>query len=206
MFKPLTQILTTALLLCVAALPAAAEQDGFVRISDEQTSSTPDGFVPPSPIQQTSFQQVSCNECGTSSCTSNGCGTEACGRTARRCDIGYCDSCDPYSNCKSCRGKGCKTCKGEAGPFKRFLQCKFGFLFPSGCGGKGCPPFGHYGMVYAVDPSYADPRDSQVYGTQGWGTPMAVPMAPTVRHTYNYSWGVPASRITPISVPGPMTY
>ena len=74
------------------------------------------------------------------------------------------------------------------------LKCKWGYLHP------GDTPFiGTYERVYAVDPHYADGRDGQVYSSQVTGVPMAVPLAPTVHHTYNYGWGVPSSRLTPVS-------
>lgn len=79
------------------------------------------------------------------------------------------------------------------------LKCKFGSIIPTGCGGGGCPPIGAYERVYAVDPHYADARDGNVYASQVTGVPMAVPLAPNVHHTYNYGWGVPSSRLTPIS-------
>ena len=59
-------------------------------------------------------------------------------------------------------------------------------------------------MVYAVDPNYFDGRDGQLYSAEGYGVPMAVPLAPNVGHTYNYSWGLPASRLTPISNVAPV--
>ena len=62
-------------------------------------------------------------------------------------------------------------------------------------------PVGTYRMVYPVNPSYSNPRDARVYGAQGAGVPIVVPLAPTVRSGYNYSGGLPASRLTPISVP-----
>jgi hypothetical protein len=76
---------------------------------------------------------------------------------------------------------------------------KLAYFHPMGNGGEGVPPFGCYHLVYAADPSYFDPRDGQIYAAQGWGVPMAVPLAPTVRHTMNYSTGIPSSRLTPIS-------
>lgn len=76
---------------------------------------------------------------------------------------------------------------------------KFNYFKPSGCCGEGCPPFGCYKRVYATEPHYMDGRDSQVYASPMTGHPTAVPLAPTVRHQYNYSWGVPSSRLTPIS-------
>ncbi len=86
------------------------------------------------------------------------------------------------------------------------IRCKFGYFIPTGCCGKGCPPLGRYRMVYAVDPGYFDARDGQVYATQGTGTPVAVPLAPNVNSTYNYGWGIPSSRLTPISRTQPPHY
>jgi len=81
----------------------------------------------------------------------------------------------------------------------------FGWLVPSGNCGQGTPPVGKYHMTYAHQPDYFDPRDTQLYGAQGYGMPMTVPLAPNVRHAYNYSAGVPASRITPVSNYNPQT-
>lgn len=64
---------------------------------------------------------------------------------------------------------------------------------------QGCPPVGLYSAVYPVNPYHFDGRDGQVYAAQGVGGPVSVPLAPNVRHTYNYGWGVPSSRLTPIS-------
>lgn len=85
----------------------------------------------------------------------------------------------------------------------QIARCKFGYFIPTGCGGAGCPPFGVYRMVYPADPSYFDQRDGQVYAAAGYGGPVAVPIAPNVEHTYNYGWGLPSSRLTPISHPTP---
>lgn len=79
------------------------------------------------------------------------------------------------------------------------IHGKFAYFHPMGNGGEGVPPFGCYHLVYPLNPSYSDPRDSQIYAAQGWGVPMSVPLAPTVRHTMNYSTGIPSSRLTPIS-------
>ncbi len=80
-----------------------------------------------------------------------------------------------------------------------YLRCKLGYFLPSGCGGAGCKPFGHYTRVYADDPGYFDGRDGQIYAVPGVGGPVSVPLAPNVRHAYNYGWGVPSSRLTPVS-------
>jgi len=56
-----------------------------------------------------------------------------------------------------------------------------------------------YCMTYAVNPWYCDHRDGSVYAAYGYGAPMTVPLAPTVTNQYNYGWGVPSGRLTPIS-------
>lgn len=76
-------------------------------------------------------------------------------------------------------------------------------LAESGGNGAGVPLMGHYAITYPVDPNYFDGRDGQVYAAQGYAGPVSVPLAPIVRHTYNYGWGIPSSRLTPISHPIP---
>lgn len=76
-------------------------------------------------------------------------------------------------------------------------------LDESGGDGVGVPLIGCYRLTYPVNPSYFDSRDGQVYAAQGYGGPVSVPLAPVVRHTYNYGWGIPSSRLTPISHPMP---
>jgi len=56
----------------------------------------------------------------------------------------------------------------------------------------------HHRGIYPANPSYADPRDSRIYSAQGYGIPMSVPLAPIVKYQYNYGWGLPASRLTPV--------
>lgn len=82
-----------------------------------------------------------------------------------------------------------------------YFKCKFGYFVPTGGNGQGIPWVGHYGRVYPVNPHHQDPRDGQAYAAQGYGIPMAVPLAPVVGHTYEYGWGVPSSRLTPVSHP-----
>ncbi len=113
-----------------------------------------------------------------------------------------------YPNSAHCRG-GCwlddqadmffARNKQNSDIFCDHIHGKFAYFTPMGNGGEGAPPFGHYNLVYAANPSYFDPRDSNQYAAPGWGAPMAVPLAPMVRHTMNYSSGMPASRLTPIS-------
>lgn len=99
-------------------------------------------------------------------------------------DDGYCDSC--YGG-------------GKGGAMLEYFRCKFGYFIPTGCGGAGCPPLGKYARVYPQDPGYFDQRDGQAWGAAGYGVPIAVPLAPVVGHQYNYSWGIPSSRLTPVS-------
>lgn len=82
---------------------------------------------------------------------------------------------------------------------KNYFLCKFGYFVPTGNGGTGAPFIGSYARVYPQDPSYFDQRDGQLWGAEGYGAPVAVPLAPVVGHQYNYSWGIPSSRLTPIS-------
>jgi hypothetical protein len=117
------------------------------------------------------------------------------GRHGRN-SYGNCDECS-YGHsgfAGKCKTANCKLC-----------DCLFGWMIPSGCGGQGCPPVGKYHMTYADQPSYIDQRDTQLYAAQGYGMPMSVPLAPNVHHAYNYSSGIPASRITHIGNYNPRT-
>lgn len=65
------------------------------------------------------------------------------------------------------------------------------------------PPWGNYHIAYPVNPYHFDQRDGRIYAAQGYGHPVGVPLAPNVEHTYNYGWGVPSSRLSPVSrMPG----
>lgn len=81
----------------------------------------------------------------------------------------------------------------------------FGWLIPAGHGGQGSPLIGKYHINYAQNPHHFDPRDGGMYAAQGYGTHVTVPLAPNVRHQYNYGWGMPSSRITHVSNIAPYT-
>lgn len=100
-----------------------------------------------------------------------------------------------------CRGGFRAHCADKCYNFKQYMRCKFGYFYPTGNGGTGIPMFGKYARVYPENVNYFDGRDGQVYGAEGYGTPIAVPLAPVVGHTYNYGWGIPSSRLTPVSRP-----
>ncbi|MFN0055146.1 MAG: hypothetical protein ACKV0T_23475 [Planctomycetales bacterium] len=65
---------------------------------------------------------------------------------------------------------GCRRCRGM-------------------CHGRYRGPYG------AVNPGYYDPRDTKLYAAKSYGVPIGVPLAPVVKHTYEYGWGVPSSRL-----------
>jgi hypothetical protein len=97
-------------------------------------------------------------------------------------------------------GQG-EACNGDAncsGP-----SCGCGIWHMCWCGdhGYGCRflDWHCYTMAYPINPWYYDPRDTRVYAAAGFGAPMTIPLAPTVQTQVNYGWGIPASRITPIS-------
>ena len=98
-------------------------------------------------------------------------------------------------SCPHCRtGSSVRSAGiGRRGSLLDFFRCKKRKL------AKGVAPLGHYKMIYAVDPYQFDKRDGQLYGAQGYGVPIAVPLAPNVHHTYNYGWGIPSSRLTPVT-------
>jgi hypothetical protein len=108
-----------------------------------------------------------------------------------RATLGHGDTCDGDANCNGAHGH-CgiwHTCLGgpENGYGCRFLD------------------FHSYTMAYPVNPWYYDPRDTRVYAAAGFGAPMTVPLAPNVQTQVNYGWGIPASRITPISRVAPQS-
>jgi hypothetical protein len=113
--------------------------------------------------------------------------------------LGY-NECPDNAHCGSgffekC-GRGCRRLGNKCFDFWGDMDSLFG-------NGPGQPLVGHYKVTYPVNPGYFDGRDGQVYAAQGYGGPVSVPLAPVVRHTYNYGWGVPSSRLTPISRPLP---
>ena len=107
-------------------------------------------------------------------------------------------------------GSACRDCyRGQSMSFHnknaRLADKLFGWMIPSGCCGQGCPPVGAYHMTYADQPDYINPNDTQIYATHQYGMPITVPLAPNVNHTYNYSAGIPSSRITTIGNYNPQT-
>jgi hypothetical protein len=111
-----------------------------------------------------------------------------------------CDSCSPLHSwwCEQQYKSQCRRAYRNHVLAAHFHN-KFNYFTPGGSCGEGAPLWGHYKRVYATEPHYSHPADSQVYASPMTGHPTAVPLAPTVRHQYNYSWGMPSSRLTPIS-------
>jgi hypothetical protein len=105
------------------------------------------------------------------------------GSAAATCNSGNCGNCPPQR-----RGLLGSCCLLNSGCGCRFLDMH-------------C-----YNYTYAYNPWYTDCRDGRLYAAYGWGAPMTVPLAPTVTNQHNYGWGIPSSRLTPISrvAPNPM--
>lgn len=174
----------------VATLSAVAQETpGIVRITKPSTAAV----ISQQRVQQASFGHF---HGGYSNCDN--------------CQYGNAGGC-PTGNCPSGGAGGCPTCwPGCPAGCNRsqcsqdminYFHCKFGYFIPTGAGGAGVPFCGKYARVYPQDPYYFDQRDGQAWGAQGYGMPMAVPLAPVVGHTYNYGWGTPSSRLTPVSRP-----
>lgn len=140
------------------------------------------------------------------------------------CPVEYGPSCPPgYGDCPTghcqngcCHGPFCKytygahdttTLPGKLNAHdRRFRQslyrgflksAKLAFCIPYTVGAAMIP---HVSYT-SVQPGYIDPRDTagNVYAAEGYGVPVSVPMAPVVKHQYNYGWGVPSSRLTRIN-------
>lgn len=154
-----------------------------------------------------------CNSGRNTGCQSGQCDYYPSGREARkmRKNSGECDVClsDDYDDrmcrlfARACPDDGCtrwptRWWRGQQLNYlsrnQRLSNTLFGWMVPSGL-----PPVGCYNVTYANDPGYSDGRDGgTAYGAQGYGVPVNVPLAPNVRQSYNYSWGTPSSRITPM--------
>ncbi len=102
----------------------------------------------------------------------------------------------PYCHLHNCLYADCHLCKClyAEGPYRRGDR---------GGWHREVPAIGCYYMAYPVNPYHFDQRDGRIYAAQGYGYPVGVPLAPNVEHTYNYGWGLPSSRLTPVSrMPG----
>ncbi|MDG1893318.1 MAG: hypothetical protein P8J37_00255 [Fuerstiella sp.] len=151
-----------------------------------------------------------CNGCNGNGCNGNGCDGNGCyGNGYRRRMTRLFAGAVPQDSCNS-QSWAKRWWRGQYANYhgrnQRLANHLFGWMVPSGCCGQGCPPVGKYQVTYADNPGYADHRDNgQAYGVQGYGVPLSVPLAPTVRQAYNYSWGTPSSRITPMGNYTPQT-
>ena len=112
-----------------------------------------------------------------------------------------------HGACPNCNGNPCRCGHGHGHVDygDKVFSCLFGWAFPSGACGQGLPLVGKYHMVYADQPGYVNPADTQLYSAPGYGMPVTVPLAPTVNYQYNYSSGLPASRVTTIGTWNPIT-
>lgn len=226
---------STAALCVILTAGISVAQDGVVRISDRSNTPAPngEGVVRMSgsrgpAIQRTSFVMAEPNDCNTyfASCDSTGmpacwcqqcqCSPCQCGARGGRRNGSFGDIHRDHVNTLFAGSADCETgstvrdCwRGQSLSFRnknaRLGNLLFGWMVPSGCCGQGCAPVGAYHVTYADQPDYIDQRDTQLYAAQGYGMPITVPLAPNVNHTYNYSAGVPASRVTHIGNYNPQT-
>ncbi len=195
--KPLLQKMLSASLAVglslLASMDVVAQDDsgGFVRITKPKTSQVVDQQVTPAGFRHATRHQVIGQDCDcqneTYDCWGDGTACRKHGLGNLWCKSGH------------CHGLYYHDCTGE--DMCNYFRCKFGYFIPSGAGGAGVPWVGKYSRVYPQDPYYFDGRDGQAWAAQGYGVPMAVPLAPVVGHTYNYGWGIPSSRLTPVSRP-----
>jgi hypothetical protein len=208
---------TVAAGLCLFAGFSANAQDdsaGIVRISKPSTAAATAAGAQVTPVgfghwggagydcQNGCPNGSGCQfgDCQSGNCPFGGC--KSCfGKSWGGCQYGGC----PWGGCQygGCPWSGCNNCcrAGCGQAMCDYFRCKFGYFIPTGAGGAGVPHWGKYSRVYPQDPYYFDQRDGMAWAAQGYGMPMAVPLAPVVGHTYNYSWGTPSSRLTPVSRP-----
>ena len=225
----MTRFLLSAAMLVVAggaiandAAPEAATDDetAVVRLADLNEADAADTGVQVVRGQSPCTGADCAPSCSAPNCsapTANGCcGCGKCASYGSHCGDPNCQNC---GHCSSCGPKSKLACwlsaqgslhrarnARNAAMLHSYARCKFGYFCPSANCGAGAPLVSKYGMVYSLDPSYADPRDADRYAASETGLHMNVPLAPNVRHTMNYSWGLPSSRLTPIrhgSVVGP---
>ncbi len=192
--------------LSLLALTYASAQEnsvGIVRITQRRTGEVVSQQVTPASFQLGQRHQRASTNCD---CQHN-CPT---GSVGNPCPSGWTGD-SMGSECRQCRGHhpwgnhfGCQygNCHDDSGQAMcDYFRCKFGYFIPTGAGGAGVPWVGKYSRVYPQDPHYFDQRDGQTWAAQGYGAPIAVPLAPVVGHSFNYGWGIPSSRLTPISHP-----
>ena len=167
-----------------------------------------------------------CNGCNGNVCNGNVCyapmdcnSVFSSGYDRERCRNGRCNGNGGYCqndtticahSMDSGTGSGCRDYwHGQSMSFRnknaRLADHLFGWMIPSGCCGSGCPPCGKYHITYADQPDYINPNDTQLYAAQGYGMPITVPLAPNVNYSYNYSAGLPSSRLTQIGNYNPQT-
>ena len=205
LLRKIVRVSIAAGLCLLASVSANAQEDsvGIVRITKLKTSA-----MAPHQVTPTAFQNADQCQPATANCDcQNGVGGNqgpcpadwngnSAGVQCRRCRGSHGGLWGNHSGCP------CNDCNGDSGQAMcDYFRCKFGYFIPTGAGGAGVPFCGHYSRVYPQDPYYFDQRDGQAWAAQGYGTPIAVPLAPVVGHTYNYGWGIPSSRLTPVSRP-----
>ena len=195
--------LTTLATVSFTFATASADEEGVIQITDQPST---DGYGIVMTAQELCGDDActvaDCNSCSPSGC--DGCQSNcyADGYNARmNAILGREDDSFGSSVCRAWRRAQLRHYARN----RRLSWCLVGWMVPTGNCGKGAPPLGCYDLTYAQKADYFDQRDGGVYGAAGYGMPMTVPLAPNVNYQFNYGWGTPSSRITPISNRQPYT-
>lgn len=214
------------LLMLSAARPAAADE-GVVRVSDRTASKIVQTGHTDSCTTAGCATDPCCEGCGNGCPCGPGCECDkgCCGGKGLLRKLFGKNGSNGSNGCKCGTGCQCNS-RGKCIGQGICSRCgNHGLLYRGGLCGVCCMPgipvpclglpvpacFGQgaiggcYGRVYALNPNYHDFRDGAVYAAQGYNAPIAVPLAPNVHYQMNYGWGVPSSRLTPVSrvVPSP---
>lgn len=177
----------------VTIVSAQEPTAGVVRISDLEVSG--------SQMKQQSYSvyndtcTTQCDSCQGNACQScnrcepqNECGPcgTFCGLFRKNYRLICCPLCEDDCNDSDCRPVRYSNCPDDCSDKKRCRHCQ-------------TAPFGCYKIAYPVNPQHFDGRDGAMYSAQGYGVNVSVPLAPNVGAAYNYGWGIPSSRLTPIA-------
>ncbi len=121
------------------------------------------------------------------------------GLAARADDCDGCDASRWDRFCSWCSGSNrCHRCHYLRSACRCYRGVNGGYGGYGGAYGAGAGYGGGYGIGYGG--SVYDVRDAQAYSAQGYNIPIAVPLAPVVKQTYNYGWGLPSSRLTRVGM------
>lgn len=200
--KLLNQLAGVALLMAVFSVTSANAQEptaGVVRISDQDSVGSQMQLQSHAVHEELGCETDQSYECESCESCDGRCGHRGwlhdlfCQHRYRG-DCPRCQHQHHNPNCPHCKNGNCPYHHGK----KSKAQNRFGYFRPGNLA-----PFGCYTIAYPINPGYTDQRDGALYAAQGYGVNVSVPLAPNVGAAYNYGWGVPSSRLTPVSNPLP---